>query len=830
MSGLVLSNCATKALCRNQGCLEYRLLKGVICQSFNVGDRRLFDVLSDSSRFVIVQGREEKIPGCDLSPDSIIVAKTRLRLCKSYPECDTCEDLHLCRYFVCGHCRYGQGRNKCRNSHDIHSDHNGAILRAHFLQDLDEAELFQLLLQNDSYLLPEICLHYNKGSGPYGSCTFKERCTNLHVCQHYIQGDCKFGGNCKRFHSFDMNARNILSGRGLSAEQIHILPAIYKNKYRIDSSAQTPAKALGSWVQFQTWGTICVDFACSPCVHMRFHQVLEFPPTVQRQTVLVGKKERLRHVSTSSVNEVDRNEICLFFIRKHCSFKVVRNCQRLPARYRQLCHQCTHYIIYSIMPYQHSNTEQLLSCDIASLSSKTTRVIQNENSMTAQCLRTSNLAPVYSSYLTLLNNKCVRVHYHLPYKWEILDSDGTTWKNLPNMEEIEKAYCNPENSTSSQPTVKSLFSLSSCFLSPSPLSCHFRSVLSVSSSPCSLSVNFLTMTCGPAEVRRLSTASSVTKPPHVILTTEWVWYWKNEFGKWVEYGCSDKQVVSTVTSKTLENVYLAGTESNFPFSVGNHDYILFFKDMYQQNQKYKTKREVRRRPRLVSVQDVERKRFSLLMSFPFLFCLMQRGSSYTPNSTDVSIPSHWDKSALLDCEYKLIKLEKSVEEFTQVETLFRRTMARNVIHSIQRIQNPSLWKMFQWQKDKMMKRNGGNSVVERFLFHGTEKSFIEAICEQNFDWRVCGVHGSLYGKGSYFARDASYSHSYSKPTTSSRIMFVARVLVGDFTQGNSGYLRPPLKEGNSVFYDSCVNSTSNPSIFVIFEKHQIYPEYLIEYS
>uniref|UniRef100_W5NK20 Poly [ADP-ribose] polymerase n=2 Tax=Lepisosteus oculatus TaxID=7918 RepID=W5NK20_LEPOC len=236
--------------------------------------------------------------------------------------------------------------------------------------------------------------------------------------------------------------------------------------------------------------------------------------------------------------------------------------------------------------------------------------------------------------------------------------------------------------------------------------------------------------------------------------------------------------------------------------------------MYQQNQKYKTKREVRRRPRLVSVQDVERK----------------RGSSYTPHSTDVSVPSHWDKSALLDCEYKLIKLEKSVEEFTQVETLFRRTMARNVIHSIQRIQNPSLWKMFQWQKDKMMKRNGGNSVLERFLFHGTEKSFIEAICEQNFDWRVCGVHGSLYGKGSYFARDASYSHSYSKPTTGSRIMFVARVLVGDFTQGNSGYLRPPLKEGNSVFYDSCVNSTSNPSIFVIFEKHQIYPEYLIEYS
>lgn len=61
-------------------------------------------------------------------------------------------------------------------------------------------------------------------------------------------------------------------------------------------------------------------------------------------------------------------------------------------------------------------------------------------------------------------------------------------------------------------------------------------------------------------------------------------------------------------------------------------------------------------------------------------------------------------------------------------------------------------------------------------------------------------------------------------------MFLARVLVGEFTNGVPSYLRPPAKDSqNSVFYDSCVNSTQNPSIFVIFEKHQIYPEYLIEY-
>lgn len=33
-----------------------------------------------------------------------------------------------------------------------------------------------------------------------------------------------------------------------------------------------------------------------------------------------------------------------------------------------------------------------------------------------------------------------------------------------------------------------------------------------------------------------------------------------------------------------------------------------------------------------------------------------------------------------------------------------------------------------------------------------------------------------------------------------------------------------------MFYDSCVNSLSDPSIFVVFEKHQVYPEYLIQYK
>lgn len=51
------------------------------------------------------------------------------------------------------------------------------------------------------------------------------------------------------------------------------------------------------------------------------------------------------------------------------------------------------------------------------------------------------------------------------------------------------------------------------------------------------------------------------------------------------------------------------------------------------------------------------------------------------------------------------------------------------------------------QKGQMQKQNGGKEVDERQLFHGTSTNFVDAICQQNFDWRVCGLHGTSYGKG-----------------------------------------------------------------------------------
>ncbi|XP_030211538.1 protein mono-ADP-ribosyltransferase PARP12-like [Gadus morhua] len=217
---------------------------------------------------------------------------------------------------------------------------------------------------------------------------------------------------------------------------------------------------------------------------------------------------------------------------------------------------------------------------------------------------------------------------------------------------------------------------------------------------------------------------------------------------------------------------------------------------------------------------------ALLLLF---FYFSRRPPNGPPNVQ--AFPRHWDKTQVPEIGYKKVLLQDSSKEYKKVETLFRQTMTAFDIVKIERIQNKFLWDQFQLQREQMKKRNEGRNVAERKLFHGTDPKFINAICCSNFDWRICGTHGTSYGKGSYFARDASYSHNFTRNASTVHSLFVSRVLVGDHTLGAAGYVRPPSKDGgDTLFYDSCANNILSPSIFVVFDRPQIYPEFLLTYK
>ena len=63
-------------------------------------------------------------------------------------------------------------------------------------------------------------------------------------------------------------------------------------------------------------------------------------------------------------------------------------------------------------------------------------------------------------------------------------------------------------------------------------------------------------------------------------------------------------------------------------------------------------------------------------------------------------------------------------------------------------------------------------------------------------------------------------------------MFVGRVLVGRVCRGTPDMRRPPSSENEKEqrMCHTAVNSVHKPSIYVVFDSSQCYPEYLIEYK
>ena len=93
---------------------------------------------------------------------------------------------------------------------------------------------------------------------------------------------------------------------------------------------------------------------------------------------------------------------------------------------------------------------------------------------------------------------------------------------------------------------------------------------------------------------------------------------------------------------------------------------------------------------------------------------------------------------------------------------------------------------------KKRKMQMKNKAVEKFLFHGTSHDVVDAICFQNFDFRVCGKNETRYGKGAYFSKYASYSHVYSTADSKGHYyMFLAKVLVGKYVAVGNFFFKKP---------------------------------------
>ncbi|XP_041089764.1 protein mono-ADP-ribosyltransferase TIPARP-like isoform X2 [Polyodon spathula] len=435
-----------------------------------------------------------------------------------------------------------------------------------------------------------------------------------------------------------------------------------------------------------------------------------------------------------------------------------------------------------------------------------------------------------------LGQECQRHHTPRPYHWQLRQTHTKDWVNVSEFgqKHLEALFCNPDKTEVTlsfenaggqgdlvQRQHRNVYHKSQ---TKGEMVCEDTGSVSGFSK---LDLNTLIPqnNCSYNKVRRLATTSNPDLNPHFL--TKWNISWQ-ELGKWELY---KEPVISQLEAAFEKGMW------NQAFMLNGNLYNVDLKKYTQRNLTTNFIREVRRRPQLISDTELwpliktlplEESKDRLVVSGPDPLKPSKKG-----------LPPTWVPRVPRKEVFAQIPVLKSGVAYACIHNLFHRSLSKSeaIILDIYQIQNMHLWTKYTIQK-KFMSRglpSAELSQLEMLLFHGTTKEAVPSICKNNFDPRVSGrQHGSTYGQGTYFAKNASCSARYAIESKSgSRYMFLAMVLVGKAAVGKQSFRRPPPLEPDSPtsdLYNSCVDKEQQPQMFVIFDSCQCYPYFLIHYK
>ena len=202
-------------------------------------------------------------------------------------------------------------------------------------------------------------------------------------------------------------------------------------------------------------------------------------------------------------------------------------------------------------------------------------------------------------------------------------------------------------------------------------------------------------------------------------------------------------------------------------------------------------------------------------------------------------PEYWDEVSDPSVAERFT-VRTGSDEYRRVSTAFMLTLDRSqfTIHSIERVQNMELWRTYAAKRESICERedaaDAARNYVRNWLFHGCPSDVVPKILQQGFNRSFCGANATLYGKGVYFARDASYSTYplYCKPDAQGvQTCFLVRAVIGDWCKAKRDDITPGVRNvAKNILYDSTVDNLQNPSIFVLYHDAQTYPEYIVRFS
>ncbi|ESN90841.1 hypothetical protein HELRODRAFT_194632 [Helobdella robusta] len=140
---------------------------------------------------------------------------------------------------------------------------------------------------------------------------------------------------------------------------------------------------------------------------------------------------------------------------------------------------------------------------------------------------------------------------------------------------------------------------------------------------------------------------------------------------------------------------------------------------------------------------------------------------------------------------------------------------------------------------------------EVYLFHGTKEKSVKVILHSGIDSRFSSDK-ALFGSGAYFAESSTKADQYAddkkarKAAGTPMFMFLSRVLLGSAYVCTSAhnFKKPPCTHQTCSLLDNCATHPFHDSVigthkqpddqllfkeYVIYEKNNSYPEFLIEY-
>eukprot|EP01083_Nonionella_stella_P051617 137053_1 len=299
----------------------------------------------------------------------------------------------------------------------------------------------------------------------------------------------------------------------------------------------------------------------------------------------------------------------------------------------------------------------------------------------------------------------------------------------------------------------------------------------------------------------------IDNTPSFVSRSEW--QWQDEYNQWQPY---DNQ-----TSQRIDALSVYGSYT-FVCHANKQQYQITKSKVYaavQRNVYTKVSRNVRRR--LVS-------------------------NATTKSEQMNQYPQYWDKRYMSRQNYatpRLVDLNGNASSSLVQEALndaavrFYDTVedGQYDIIKIEANQNQMLYDKYCDEKKRMTKMIGERQLNEMYLFHGTKsESTMKSIEQEGF--RKEFNNTAMYGKGTYFAKNASYSVSYAARSGSGVYkLFLCTVICGESHQGHMSYeLTAWPKKANGLIFDSLVDKKHDPSIFVIHDDVKAYPLFVIHFK